>query len=192
VDPRDAVIVAVKGKLFLIDQANQAHALSLPSGVNVSAFAVAADGHRIAYVSNGALYLSTITDTQVVTPGRPIGLGFLTPEVTISKAIAVSWSSVDQLIVVGTNQSSRYAAAEINVDGSLEPNPYVVNFGATTISQVVSHPYGGLENTYFDDVMFQTAGDQAQAGRYDPRTPLRVMLPGQRNFTPLTAPFFQD
>ncbi|HEY7175902.1 MAG TPA: hypothetical protein VH442_13380, partial [Micromonosporaceae bacterium] len=93
----------------------------------------------------------------------------------------------DQLIVVGTNTSSRYAVAEINIDGSLEPNPYAANFGATAITQVVSHAYGGLENTYFDDVMFQTTGG-AFAGRIGP---VKLQI-GAAHPTPLNYPFFQD
>ena len=60
--PAGAVVVAVNGQLKLVDFQNRVHSIQLPSGIsNVSAFSIAPDAHRIAFVSGGKLYFSVIT-----------------------------------------------------------------------------------------------------------------------------------
>jgi len=190
VQPHDGVVVAVDGQPYLVDQSDHVHEIGLPSGIDgLTSFSVAADGHRIAFVSGGNLYLSVIPNSNAptMTPPRLVQLGYLNEEASIHTVTAVAWSSVDQLIVAGTDKS-RAEVAEIFIDGSLEPTPYTQDYGALTISQVLAHSYNGLQDSFFDDVMLQT-NHGAFAGRYV-RLPLQL---GPANkATPLSAPFFQD
>jgi hypothetical protein len=189
--PLDAVVVSVNGQPYLINRSNQVHAIELPSGIaNITAFSVAADGRRIAFVSNGELFMSVLTNTDsnpAMTVQKPIQLGYLTKDSQISQATAVAWSSVDQLIVAG-NSGSRSTVAEVDVGGALEQNVHPQEYGALTISQVAAYSYDPFVETYFDNVMVQTNGG-AYAGR-TARLPLRIGTPGHT--TPLSSPFFQD
>jgi hypothetical protein len=182
--PTGAVVVAVNGQLKLVDSQNRVHPIQLPSGIsNVSAFSIAPDAHRIAFVSGGKLYFSVITvsDTPTMTPAQPILIG-----PSLATATAVAWSSAYQLIVAGRDGSIG-KIAELNVDGSLDPGPFR-EYGQATIPQVAAYSYDPIQQPGFDQVMAQVVtarGTTVIAGR----TPQRA--DGGKT-VPLTAPFFQD
>ncbi|HEY9481463.1 MAG TPA: LpqB family beta-propeller domain-containing protein, partial [Micromonosporaceae bacterium] len=185
--PAGAVVVAVNGVLKRIDARNRVHAVPMPSGIStISAFSIAPDAHRIAFVSGGRLYFSVITvsDTPSMTPAQPIVIG-----PSLATATTVAWSSASQLVVGGRAQIGNIGKiAEINVDGSLDPNPFTREYGSAAISQVAAYSYDPLAQLGFDEVMVQVAtakGTTVIAGR----TAQRAVPASQKN---LSAPFFQD
>ncbi len=185
--PADAVVVAVNRHLYQIDAHNRVKAIELPSGIaSVSAFSIAADAHRIAYVSEGTLYLSVVTnsDPPTMIPGQPI---VIAP--TLDSATAVAWSSVDQLIVAGMHGKTA-EITEMNVDGSVEPRPFVSSpYFTDPITMVTAYSYDPLQPVYLDDVMLET-GNAAYAGRQNPHFALQVATDGHS--VALSAPFFED
>jgi hypothetical protein len=174
--PRGAVVVAVDGQLKLIDAQNHVHPIQLPGGIaDLSAFSIAPDAHRIAFVCGGKLYFSVITvgDNPTMPKALPI---VINPG--IATATTVAWSSTSQLVVGGQDGSSG-RIAELNVDGSLDPNPFTPPpYGSVKILQVAAYSYD-QQTPGFDEVMVQ-AGSSVRAGR----------TPGKK--AALTAPFFQD
>ena len=175
--PAGAVVVAVDGQLKLVDAQNRVLPIQLPSGISsVSAFSIAPDAHRVAFISGGRLYFSVITvdDPPTMTTAQPIVIG-----PNLATATSVAWSSTSQL-VVGGQDGSTGKIAELNVDGSLDPNPFTRIYPSDNIVQVAAHSYDPLPPLGFDEVMVQ-AGRGVIAGRTD----------GKKNMT-LTAPFFQD
>lgn len=173
--PTGAVVVAVDGQLKLVDAQNHVHPIQLPGGIpNVSAFSIAPDAHRIAFVSDGKLYFSVITvgDNPTMTKAQPIVI-----DPGIATATTVAWSSTSQL-VVGGQDGSTGRIAELNVDGSLDPNPFAREYGSVKILHVAAYSYD-QQTPGFDEVMVQ-AGPSVIAGR----------TPGKK--AALSAPFFQD
>ena len=103
--PAGAVVVAVDGQLKLVDAQNRVHPIPLPSGISsVSAFSIAPDAHRIAFVSGGRLYFSVITvgDPPTMTTAQPIVIG-----PNLATATSVAWSSTSQLVVGGQRTAPR-------------------------------------------------------------------------------------
>jgi hypothetical protein len=180
--PAGAVVVAVDGQLKLVDAQNRVHPIQLPSGISrVSAFSIAPDAHRVAFISGGRLYFSVITvsDPPTMTTAQPIVIG-----PNLVTATSVAWSSTSQLVVGGEGNGRTGKIAELNVDGSLDPNPFTREYGSAKIVQVAAYSYDPLPPLGFDEVMVQTSlptGKQAViAGRTDGKA------------SNLTAPFFQD
>lgn len=179
--PAGAVVVAVDGQLKLVDAKNRVHPVQLPSGISsVSAFSIAPDAHRVAFVSGGRLYFSVITvgDPPTMTTAQPIVIG-----PNLATATSVAWSSTRQL-VVGGQDGSTGKIAELNVDGSLDPNPFTREYGPAKIVQVAAHSYDPLPPLGFDEVMVQTLLPTGQ----------QKVIAGRTDGKPvnLTAPFFQD
>ena len=103
--PAGAVVVAVDGQLKLVDAQNRVHPIPLPSGISsVSAFSIAPDAHRVAFVSGGRLYFSVITvgDPPTMTTAQPIVIG-----PNLATATSVAWSSTSQLVVGGQATATR-------------------------------------------------------------------------------------
>jgi hypothetical protein len=180
--PAGAVVVAVDGQLKLVDAQNRVHPIQLPSGIpSVSAFSIAPDAHRVAFISGGRLYFSVITvgDPPTMTTAQPIVIG-----PNLVSATSVAWSSTSQLVVGGEGEGHTGKIAELNVDGSLDPNPFTREYGSAKIVQVAAYSYDPLPPLGFDEVMVQTSlptgKQQVIAGRTDGRP------------SNLTAPFFQD
>ena len=150
--PAGAVVVAVDGQLKLVDAQNRVHPIQLPSGISsVSSFSIAPDAHRVAFVSGGRLYFSVITvdDPPTMTTAQPIVIG-----PNLATATSVAWSSTRQL-VVGGQDGSTGKIAELNVDGSLDPNPFTREYPSDKIVQVAAHSYDPLPPLGFDEVMVQ-------------------------------------
>ncbi len=179
--PTGAVVVAVDGQLKLVDAQNRVHPIQLPSGISsVSAFSIAPDAHRVAFISGGRLYFSVITvgGSPAMTTAQPIVIG-----PNLATATSVAWSSTYQLVVGGQNGTTG-KIAELNVDGSLDPNPFTREYPSAKIVKVAAYSYDPLPPLGFDEVMVQTeqptGKQQVIAGRTDGK-PVN-----------LTAPFFQD
>ncbi len=177
--PAGAVVVAVDGQLKLVDAQNRVHPIQSPSGIsNISAFSIAPDAHRVALISGGRLYFSAITvgGSPTMTTAQPIVIG-----PNLATATSVAWSSTYQLIVGGQDGTTG-KIAELNIDGSLDPNPFTREYPSAKIVQVAAYSYDPLRPG-FDEVMVQTEQASKQgviAGRTD----------GKK--VSMTAPFFQD
>ncbi|MEU8373833.1 LpqB family beta-propeller domain-containing protein [Micromonospora sp. NPDC048894] len=107
-------LVVADGRLYRFD--DRARMVQVPVGATgqVSAVAAALDGHRIALIVGGRLYLSTASlDGGVVSlgPVRQVAT-------TLTDLSAVDWAQENTLAVAGsTNRSAVY---EVGVDGVLQ------------------------------------------------------------------------
>ncbi|MFI2714382.1 LpqB family beta-propeller domain-containing protein [Micromonospora sp. NPDC018662] len=180
-----AGLVAADGKLYRFDGAATLSAVPLNVSGSVVAVAGSLDGHRIALVSGGAVYVAPVSvEGGVVTLGQPRRLPTVLTGVT-----AVDWIAEDQLVIAGNDPDRRSAIHQLAVDGSWEP-PLASEIGAP-VSQLAAYPGGGDRGLPAYSFMFETAGSAWRNNPIDFVTPEQVLdLPaGSRTANP-TAPFF--
>jgi Lipoprotein LpqB beta-propeller domain len=186
-DPFNALVVAVNGQLYEVDTGYKIVPIDLPATIpSVTAFAIAADSHRIAFVSGGRLWLSVLSSAGPPTMSPAIQI----VPADFTRINAVSWLSPYELAVAG-DASGTAQVTSINIDGSASPSLKPARLGALTISDVSSYSYDPLQTryVYFDVVLLQTS----QGAFSDSRPPQPLQLtptPGHK--VPLTSPFFQD
>jgi hypothetical protein len=116
VDPANQVgLVVADGKLYQFGTNAVLAEVSLPGAAGaVTAVGAALDGHRIAFIAGGGLYVAGLTvDGGNVAAGPARRLTTSLHDLT-----AVEWSRENSLVVAGTN--ARTAIYEITVDGALE------------------------------------------------------------------------
>ncbi|MFG2169020.1 LpqB family beta-propeller domain-containing protein [Micromonospora chersina] len=111
-----AGLVAADGKLYRFDGAAGMTPVPLAVAGSVVAVAGSLDGHRIALVIGGALYVAAVNvDGGVVSVGR------LRPLVTLLTDIsAADWVAENDLVVAGNEADRRPAIHQITVDGAQE------------------------------------------------------------------------
>ncbi|WP_233219676.1 LpqB family beta-propeller domain-containing protein [Micromonospora sp. RP3T] len=180
-----AGLVAADGKLYRFD--GTATLSPVPLNVSGSVVAVAAslDGHRIALVSGGAVYVAPVSvEGGVVTLGQPRRLPTLLTGVT-----AVDWIAEDQLVIAGNDPDRRSAIHQLSIDGGLG-SELKSGIGAA-VTQLAGYPGGGGGGLPALSFMFETAGSAWRNNPFDLVTPEQVLdLPaGGRPANP-TAPFF--
>lgn len=116
VEPRGLVVADGRLYEFRLYGGGELQPVDLPGGPeNVVAVAAALDGHRIAYIADGELYVAglTISDRALkVHSGRRLNarLGSLT---------AVEWVGENRLVVAGVADDNQVALHDVGVDGAL-------------------------------------------------------------------------
>jgi hypothetical protein len=157
---------------------------------NVDAVAVAPDGHRVAVVAGGRLYLSVLTNADngmQLSPPRQIRtlLGDLT---------AVDWSSEGSLLVAGLRaDTARVAIMEVTIDGAVQTDRQA-DLGTARITYLVAYPANPVTNSEGANAVAYVADNVA----YDVlQTPKRISvadIAGTVSNPPAgtlpTAPFF--
>ncbi|MGA3561579.1 LpqB family beta-propeller domain-containing protein [Melissospora conviva] len=117
----------------------------------VTAASASLDGHRLAFVVDGALYLAALAvdgETVIAGPARrvPSRLGRVT---------AVDWSQENSLIVAGS--AGRSVINEISVDGGTETSVKDA-VGETPVSHLAAYPTNPLLPAGTGRVMYETNG----------------------------------
>ncbi|MFG1673163.1 LpqB family beta-propeller domain-containing protein [Micromonospora sp. NPDC049282] len=184
-DARPAGLVAADGKLYRFDGSGGLSPVPLNVAGNVAAVAGSLDGHRIALVSGGAVYVAPVTvEGGVVSLGQPRRLPTLLTGVT-----AADWISEDQLVLAGNDPDRRSAIHQLSVDGGFE-SPLNPEVGAA-VTQLAGYPGGGDRGLSSFSFMYETNG---AAWRNNPfefikRQQVLDVPAGSRVVNP-TAPFF--
>ncbi|MCI4064420.1 LpqB family beta-propeller domain-containing protein [Micromonospora sp. R77] len=107
-------LVVADDRLFRFDGNAAMSPVSLPVAGKVTAVAASLDGHRIALVVGGALYVAAVNlDGGVVTVGQPRRL-----VTSLAGLTAVDWIGENGLVFAGSE--GRPAIYETTVDGALE------------------------------------------------------------------------
>ncbi|HEX6968021.1 MAG TPA: LpqB family beta-propeller domain-containing protein [Micromonosporaceae bacterium] len=148
--PRGLIVADGRLYEFGLRDAADLRPVELPGGAqNVIAVAVALDGHRIAYVADGALYVAGLAVTEQaikVHPGRrlPTRLGDLT---------AVDWVRENHLVVAGVADDNQVALHDIGEDGTLDL-PRASQRGTAKITHLVAYAAnpvrGGTERVMYE------------------------------------------
>ncbi|MEU1963930.1 LpqB family beta-propeller domain-containing protein [Micromonospora sediminicola] len=178
-------LVAADGKLYRFDGTARTSLVPLNVSGNVVAVAGSLDGHRIALVSGGVVYVAPVNvEGGVVTLGQPRALPTQLTGVT-----AVDWITENELVVAGNDPDRRSAIHQLTVDGAWEP-PLASEIGAP-VTQLAAYPGGGDSGLPALSFMFETNGGAWRNNPIDFVTPEQVLdVPaGGRSANP-TAPFF--
>ncbi|WFE38557.1 LpqB family beta-propeller domain-containing protein [Micromonospora sp. WMMD998] len=180
-----AGLVAADGKLYRFDGTAEMNLVPLNVSGSVVAVAGSLDGHRIALVAGGAVYVAPVSvEGGVVSLGPPRRLPTLLTGVT-----AVDWITEDQLVLAGNDPERRSAIHQLTIDGAWE-STLKSEIGAP-VTQLAAYPGGGDRGLPAFSYMWETNGGAWRNNPFDFVTPEQVLgLPaGSRTANP-TAPFF--
>ncbi|SCL28258.1 Sporulation and spore germination [Micromonospora nigra] len=137
-------LVVADRRLHRFDERGVMRPVQLTVAGDVTAVAAALDGHRVALVVGGRLYVAAVTaegGVPVVGPTRPLVTSLVSPT-------AVDWLGENRLVVAGS--AGRPAIYEISVDGALEtalrqdvgtPVTHLASYPANPMSPLVSGAY---------------------------------------------------
>lgn len=168
---RPVGLVVADGQLYRFDEAAKLEPVQLSLG-GVTAVAGALDGHRLAIVSEGELYLAAVShdgDTLAVGPPRRT-------HTSLSGLTAVDWYGENSLVVAGSKGGKR-VLYEVGVDGSRETKLHVTGAIVTHLAAYPAHP-----EAPYGMVMYE-ANDVAYQG-----FPFKRITPDQvRDLTPNDA-----
>jgi hypothetical protein len=179
--PGSLAIVA-NGKLFVLTKKNTLQQVATNVD-DITAFSIAPDGYRIAYVSAGQVWTALLSASPdpSMTPATALNL-----KPRLDRAESVAWESTAQLLVAGTQAGQGYAI-ETNSDGvdAADPRLYVPGYTDPATPQIVSYPATPLLARAFSPVMLQDA-DGAVWGRAQ----LNKLVSGKD--TAANNPFFAE
>ncbi|WP_329107581.1 LpqB family beta-propeller domain-containing protein [Micromonospora sp. NBC_01699] len=188
-DPRAPIgLVVADGNLYRFDSNAQLVRISLP-GVpgRVTGVGAAPDGHRIAVIADGALYVAALsTDGGTVSVGRARRL-----VTSLATVTAVDWSGESGLAVAGAQPDRRSVIENIGVDGVLE-NLLVDNTRGDVL-HLAAYPDNPLSRTQLG-VMYETNGAASSSNRLIGReqvAPNPGLPPSTNPSSKPSAPFFR-
>ncbi|MGW5671341.1 LpqB family beta-propeller domain-containing protein [Micromonospora sp. NPDC003776] len=111
-----AGLVVADGRLYRFDGDATMTLVPLTLSRPVTAVAGSLDGHRIALVSDGTLYVASVSvEGDVITVNQPRRLATRLTGVT-----AVDWITENELVFAGNDKSGRRAIYQTSVDGALD------------------------------------------------------------------------
>ncbi|MEV0426576.1 LpqB family beta-propeller domain-containing protein [Micromonospora sp. NPDC050495] len=185
-----AGLVTADGKLYRFDGTSAAMSLvSLAVPGPVVAVAGSLDGHRIALVSGGALYVAAVSvDGGVISVGQPRRLATLVTAIT-----AVDWIAENELILAGEEADRRPAIHQSSVDGT-QATALRTNLGAE-VTQLAAYPGGAVGGPPSFSYMYEAgSGADRAAYRNNPFDNIKreqvLEVPAGSRATDPTAPFF--
>ena len=184
--PSGALAIVADGKFYLVanNSKNSVALVNVEGAGPITAFSVASDGHRVAFISHGAVWTGILAGGSaqpIVASGRSLNVSQ-----ALTSVGAVAWSSIDQLVLGGKAADGQAAVIEANADGLF---PHLNSeYGETTIKQIVSYPLSPLAPVVqTSPVMVQTTV-RSTAGRGGP-VALKTLAKG--TVSPM-YPFFPD
>ncbi|MCA2215563.1 LpqB family beta-propeller domain-containing protein [Jidongwangia harbinensis] len=127
-------------------------------GGRITAVAVAPDGHRVAAIVDGRLYLAAL-----VTAGDGWELG--TPQLLrtpMRTHTAVDWSSEGWLAIGGIReQNNRVAIMDVSIDGA-QRSERLNDLGSVTVSYLTAYP-AAPDSAHSDSVVYVASGAAYEA-----------------------------
>ncbi|MFJ8577116.1 LpqB family beta-propeller domain-containing protein [Micromonospora sp. NPDC093277] len=180
-------LVVADRQLYQFDGMAQMTKITLSVPGKVTAVASSFDGHRIALVINGALYVAPLSvdgDAVTVNPLRRL-------ITRLTGITAVDWSAANELVFAG-NDAGRPAIYQTTVDGALE-TPLKRQIGAevTQLAAYAGGPVGALAPFMYEanKAAFRNSPFEIIKREQVLDLPEASASPGGRAPNP-TAPFF--
>ncbi|MGW0432920.1 LpqB family beta-propeller domain-containing protein [Micromonospora sp. NPDC003197] len=151
-------LVVADGTLYRFGTDAKLTEVRVPNApADVSAVGASLDGHRIAFIAGGDLYVAAMTvDNGIATPGPARRL-----VTSLGELSAVEWSGENSLVVAGVR--SRPAIYEITVDGALELT--FDNDTETRVTHLATYPNNPVVPPSLGRVMYE-ANSIARADRF--------------------------
>ncbi|QLQ40306.2 LpqB family beta-propeller domain-containing protein [Micromonospora robiginosa] len=181
-----AGLVAADGRLYRFNGTAGLSPVPLNVAGTVAAVAGSLDGHRIALVAGGALYVAPVNvDGGVVSLGQPRRLPTMLTGVT-----AADWISEDQLVFAGRDPERRSVIHQVSVDGGFD-SPLKNDIGSAVVTQLVGYPGSGDRGLPALSFMYEANGAAYQNNPFEfiKRQQVLDLPAGSRVVNP-TAPFF--
>ncbi|KAB1910579.1 LpqB family beta-propeller domain-containing protein [Micromonospora sp. AMSO31t] len=180
-----AGLVAADGKLYRFAGSAEMSLVPLAVPDPVVAVAGSLDGHRIALVSGGNLYVAAVSvDGGVVSVGPPQRLAILLTGVT-----AVDWLAENDLVLAGNEADRRPAIHQITVDGAQE-TALKRDIGAA-VTQLAAYPGGAVGGLPSLSYMYEANRAAYRNNPFDTIKREQVLdVPAGSRATNPTAPFF--
>jgi hypothetical protein len=145
-DPKGAVgLVVAGGKLYSFGIGTAPPRLVDGQGAlaGIASVAVAPDGHRVAVIAGGRLYLSVLTaadNRMQLSPPLPV-------RTLMRELTAVDWSSEASLVVAGVRtDKDRVAITDVSTDGA-EQTYRQLDLGTARITHLVAYPANPVVNS---------------------------------------------
>ncbi|WP_431728779.1 LpqB family beta-propeller domain-containing protein [Verrucosispora sp. TAA-831] len=178
-------LVVADSRLYRFDDQAALRPVQLGLPGRVSAVAAALDGHRVALIVDGALYVAAISwegGVPTVGPARRL-------VTSLTRTTAVDWGAENRLLVAGS--AGRPAIYDVSVDGALE-TPLREDAGAE-VSHLAAYPTMPL-SPYAGSFMYEANGVAYRSNPFERivRDQVQDVTPppaGVRPGNP-TAPFF--
>ncbi|MEV4625667.1 LpqB family beta-propeller domain-containing protein [Micromonospora sp. NPDC049523] len=189
VDPRAPIgLVVADGNLYRFDSNARLVRIALPGVTGrVTGVGAAPDGHRIAVVAGGAIYVAALsTDGGTVTVGRARRL-----DTSLTTVTAVDWSGESRLALAGTQSNRRSVIENISSDGALENG--LVDDTRGDVLHLAAYPDNPLSRTQLG-VMYETNGAASATDRLigrDQVAPNPGPAPSVSASSKPSAPFFR-
>jgi Lipoprotein LpqB beta-propeller domain/Sporulation and spore germination len=184
---RSRVLVIVDGTLYAVDPGG----VSNPVLHDVSAFSVAPDGYRIAFVSGSDVTVAALRDnSNRLTLGTPRQLNPGLKEVS-----GVAWTRLDR-VLVAWHATDGWSLAEMTIDGAII-EPWTVRIN-NPIASVVAYPRLPSQPSGSGQVMVQTSNGlsyrafQGGVAALTQREPPAGSTGKPTGATNPTAPFYLD
>jgi hypothetical protein len=147
-----------QGHVYRFQADGKTSRMRLPVPEAVTDIAVSPDGHRLAVIAGGKLYLVLIaTDKATVTPA-----GVNAPALSLSDLTAVAWLSETHVAVVGRGQGRGAQFGDVSIDGGVQSLRAESTPGEVRMLSAV--PEVPVYDTHDDTLMFQ-AGNRAARAR---------------------------
>lgn len=188
-DPAHPVgLVVADGRLYRFGLDGRMTEMPVPNlPGSITAVAVALDGHRIAVISGGALYVAALA-----IDGDSVAIGGVRRLVgSLHELSAVDWSEENFLLTAGLNGDGRVEIHQISVDSGLA-EPVVSQVPADTVSHLAAYPTNPIVSTVAGNPMYEGNGVAYAAGQRIDRSQVGPVegLPAPPESGNPTAPFF--
>jgi hypothetical protein len=188
------LLVIGDGRLYTVQQAGRTSSVSRVGGLDTAtAFAVAPDGRRLAYVSKGHVYVAPLLSDDGVTvgPSQEVLLGLS----DLTDPTALAWDREEALVVAG-RINNRTALASVTVDSAAVQVLQLSNAGELAVNDLEAHPVVSREGTNRPARVLVEANGRAwevysgSVGTLEAAGPNPSPGPGAAPVT--SAPFFVD
>lgn len=185
-------LIAAGGRLYgFSSDAVDPRPVHWPSGPRgISAVGVAPDGHRIAVVAGGRVYVSVVTPTNAglrAAPPRHV-------RTVLNGVTAVDWGSESSLVVAGVKpDTGRVALMDVSIDGASQVDR-VSDLGNAQVSHLVAFAANPVRGSADAEAVVYMANGAAYDVFSAPQRidPADVAGPPAASDAAPTAPFFRE
>jgi hypothetical protein len=189
-DPENPVgLVVADGRLYRFGTDRTFSQVQLPGAPGkLTVVSAALDGHRIAFIADGGLYVAAVA----VDGGRVIAGPARRLATSLRELTAVDWSGENMLVLAGVKANNRVALYDLTVDAADERTPVVDNLGSK-VTHISAYPDNPVVRASLRRVMYE-ANDVSSFSNGERINPDQVVgvpeRPSVGESGKVTVPFF--